>query len=288
MSTVRTRLCVRVSSPDAARRALAAGADYVLAPLRRERPSIGVPDRLAEGRDGPETLLAVAVDESLPGEPLRVARLREVNDALEDLSGFAAVLLDPDRALLRTVSLEALARFQARCREAGLECWLGGALEAPDIPRLLVLGPDALVFDEEVDPAALRSLLIQDPPDETGATDRILVRDLVLPLTVGAYGFEQGRAQRVRFNVEADVLRPRRRPREMGDVYSYDLILDAARRLTERGHTALVETLAEELAEAVLADPRVRAVQIDVEKLDLGPGAVGIRISRTRDDLLID
>lgn len=283
-----TRLCIRVSNPEAARRALAAGADYVLAPLRRERASIGVPERLAEPRGEPETLLAVAVDESLPGDPMRVARLRHVDDPVEDLSGFTAVLLDPDRALLRAASLDALARFQTRCREAGLECWLGGALEAPDVPRLLILSPDALVFEEEADPAVLRDLLAQPVLDRTGPTDRILVRDLVVPLSVGAYGFEQARPQRVRFNVEADVLRPARRPRDMGDVYSYDLILDAARRLAERGHTALVETLAEDLAAAVLSDERVRAVRIDVEKLDLGPGAVGIRIQRTRDDILID
>lgn len=281
----RARLAIRVSSPDAARQALSLGADYVLAPVRRERP-VFTPDRLSERGDEPELFLAIAADESLPAEPARVARLREIGE-VDALGDFSAVLLDPERALLRAFRSEELRVFAERCRAAGLECWFGGALEAPDVPRLLVLGPDALVFEEGVPLEPLRDLLRAPELAEEGPTDLVLVRDFVVPLGIGAYAFERARPQRVRFGVEAEVTRPHRRPREMGDVYSYDLILDAVRRLTERGHTALVETLAEDLAAEILGDARVRRVRVEVEKLDLGPGAVGIRIERTRDDLLI-
>ena len=66
----------------------------------------------------------------------------------------------------------------------------------------------------------------------------------------------------------------------MADIYSYDLIMDAVRSLVASGHTDFVETLAEELAATVLGDRRVRAVTVKVEKLQLGPGAVGIEIRR--------
>ena len=68
----------------------------------------------------------------------------------------------------------------------------------------------------------------------------------------------------------------------MADIYSYDVILDAIRTLAGRGHTDLVETLALELADIVLGDRHVRQVTVTVEKLELGPEAVGISLTRRR------
>ncbi|MFM8646410.1 MAG: dihydroneopterin aldolase, partial [Methylocystis sp.] len=45
---------------------------------------------------------------------------------------------------------------------------------------------------------------------------------------------------------------------------------------------ALVETIAERLAESVLLHERVRSVVVQVEKLDVAPGAVGVKIRRER------
>ena len=72
--------------------------------------------------------------------------------------------------------------------------------------------------------------------------DRIFLRDHVVEMEIGAYGYERGRRQRVRFGVEADV------PRAgacagMGGVYSYDLIADAIALLTDGAHVDFVETL---------------------------------------------
>ncbi len=277
------RLAALVSSPDEARRALEGGADYVLAPARRERPSVGVPDRLREGGD--QTLFAIAADESLPAEPRRVRSVEGPTDpAAVSGEGASILLLDPGRPLLRAFSLDVLGAQVARCRAAGVECWFGGALELPDIPRLAVLHPDALVV-EGFDDAALREArrMLQAPKaaPTDAPTDLIRVTNFVLQARVGAYGFERERTQRVRFSVEAAVRRPMPGvPRAMGEVYSYDIIMDAARRLAERGHTDLVETLAEELAAELLSDARLAEVMVRVEKLDLGPEAVGIEIRR--------
>lgn len=279
------RLAALVASPDEARRALEGGADYVLAPTRRDRSSVGVPDRLREPAE--QTLFAVAADEALPAEPRRVRSVETPTDpAAVRGEGTAILLLDPGRPLLRAFSLETLANHVAACRSADVECWFGGALELPDIPRLAVLKPDALVvegFDDAALAEARRMLHAPSAPAVDAPTDLIRVTNFVLPARVGAYGFERERTQRLRFSVEAAVRRAAAgMPRAMGEVYSYDIVMDAARRLCERGHTDLVETLAEELAGELLEDGRVAEVMVRVEKLDLGPEAVGIEIRRAR------
>jgi dihydroneopterin aldolase len=68
----------------------------------------------------------------------------------------------------------------------------------------------------------------------------------------------------------------------MRDVLSYDVITDGIRLMTSDGHVALVETLAERIASFVLDHPRVLRVTVRVEKLDVGPGRVGVEIERRR------
>ena len=65
----------------------------------------------------------------------------------------------------------------------------------------------------------------------------------------------------------------------------------AFRRVVTTYHVGLVRTarcfvhteaLAEEVAQYVLKDPRVSRVTVRVEKLELGPGGVGVEIERRR------
>ena len=83
----------------------------------------------------------------------------------------------------------------------------------------------------------------------------------------------------------------------MHDVFSYDVVVDAIRLLLSRGHVDLVETLAERIADALLAYPRVYRVIARVEKLDvIGVFATAatarsrvyeIEIDKRRDDLAV-
>lgn len=111
--------------------------------------------------------------------------------------------------------------------------------------------------------------------------DHVFVRDLVIPVEIGAYDFERGRVQKVRFNVEADVLRATGAD-DMRSIFSYDVVIDAIKMILASGHIDLVETIAERLADKVLLHERVQAVTVQVEKLDVAPGAVGVRIRRER------
>ncbi len=235
-------------------------------------------------------------------------------------SGFAGAMIDTHgkRAgrLLDHFTVSGLHAFVEDCHAARLIAGLAGSLEAPDIPRLLVLAPDLLGFRgalcgtggraEVLDPGRVQTVRGLIPPEgaaremhavdyrllaargyapaagEDVPVDRVFVDDLVLPVFIGAYAHERAAPQRVRFAVDAWVMRTGRAAEDMRDVFSYDLIVDAIRLLVDSGHIALVETLAERIAAMVLAHPRVTRVAVRVQKLETGTGNVGVEIERTR------
>jgi len=216
-------------------------------------------------------------------------------------AGFHGVMLDTAHKgkgrLLDYVGVGALGGFVSRARALGLSCGLAGSLEAPDAPRLLVFEPDVLGFrgalcalgERQNALSAEAVTLMREmirrphaPAPRYGEVDRVFVRDLVLPVEIGAYGHEHGQKQRVRFTIEAEVYRDIG-PDDIRAVFSYDMIIDAIRIVLAAGHYELVETMAERIAESVLLHDRVRAIEICVEKLDIAPPAsVGVRIKRER------
>ena len=228
-------------------------------------------------------------------------------DVLRDLAeaGFAGAMLDTAHKgrgrLLDCMSVGALAGFVGQCRRLGLKAGLAGSLEAPDAPRLLVLAPDVLGFRGALCEAGERRnalapdavTLIRDliprelapgaaPAPHAREIDHVFVRDLVMPVEIGAYAFERGHAQRVRFNVDVEVFRVSGAD-DMRAAFSYDVVMDAIKIILASGHIELVETIAERLAESVLLHERVSAVGVEVEKLDVAPpGSVGVRIRRER------
>jgi (5-formylfuran-3-yl)methyl phosphate synthase len=68
----------------------------------------------------------------------------------------------------------------------------------------------------------------------------------------------------------------------MRSIFSYDVILDAIRLVVGRGHVDFIETLAEDVATIVLGHARVRSVRVNVQKLDVIEGSVGVEIRRER------
>jgi len=238
--------------------------------------------------------------------------------------GFHGVMVDTaDKSsgrLLDHLPPERIPVFVNAAKALGLTVGLSGSLEAPDVARLLPSKPDFLGFrralcgrserTKAIDPdavAEIRALIPEeraagrsaqvdyrllaargyspDSADLTLKTNRIFVRDLVLPVQIGAYSFEHGHTQNVRFDVTADVLRTVSNPEDMRHVFSYDVIMDGIRAIVASGHVQLVEALAEHVATHVLQDPRVMRITVRVEKLELGPGGVGVEIERTRKEL---
>lgn len=110
--------------------------------------------------------------------------------------------------------------------------------------------------------------------------DTIFVHDFVVDCNVGIYAEEQGVTQKVRFAVEARLAKEIFSvDDEMVEVPSYADIIDMIVALARGGHINLVETFAERIASQILADDRIVAVRIRLEKLERGPRR-GVEIIR--------
>lgn len=111
--------------------------------------------------------------------------------------------------------------------------------------------------------------------------DRIHLRDHVVHADIGAFQSERGRPQRLRFDLSVDLRDPvGAEDDDVDRILSYDVLVHAIDAALADGRCSLVETLAERIAAEVLADPRAARITVTVEKLDRGPGALGITITR--------
>jgi len=223
--------------------------------------------------------------------------------------GFKGAFLDVDKTsgkrLLDCLAPPEVAVFSALCRRHGLLSCLAGSLQSPDVPRLLLVEPDVLGFRIALSVrgrrggpldagriALIRDLIPRESADAASggaspapsgdAFDIIFLRDFLTAVEIGAYAHERGAKQRVLFNIEASVTRAAAHADDMRAIFSYDVILDAIRLVTGRGHIDFIETIAEDVAAIVLKHPRVASVRVRVEKLDLVPGSVGVEIRRER------
>ncbi|WP_091677281.1 (5-formylfuran-3-yl)methyl phosphate synthase [Methylocapsa palsarum] len=304
------------ADPDAGVEAVAkmaaAGCDYVKIGFSSDQT----------GADGVRALAPIAARTKLVGVLFadKTPDLELV--ALMAAQGFAGAMLDTAAKnagrLLDHMDVAALNGFIGRCNAHGLASGLAGSLEPPDIPRLLPMRPGYLGFrgslcqgrtrEAAIDAGAVRMIRDLIPQAQSGRaavdagadlrfffgrgyiaaneraieTDRVFVHDLIMPCFIGAYDYERGMKQNVRFNVDVDVRRSNHHSDDMRDIFSYDVVIDAIKILLGQGHVELVETLARELADSVLRHPEVVRVCVRIEKLDIIPGRVGVEIRRER------
>lgn len=113
--------------------------------------------------------------------------------------------------------------------------------------------------------------------------DRISLRDHIVEADIGAFQQERGKTQRLRFNVVVEV-RPHPAPLDddVDRILSYDRITEAIEAELKAERLNLLETLAARVAERILAEPQAMRAFVRVEKLDRGPGALGVEIVRSR------
>jgi dihydroneopterin aldolase len=125
----------------------------------------------------------------------------------------------------------------------------------------------------------------------------MFIRDLMLSASIGVHKHEHQALQRIRINIDlavsddgaAKLSRPavgRNAGAEddLARVVDYEAIVNRVRERVAAGHVQLVETLAERLAEACLADARVQVARVRVEKLDVFADAAsaGVEVERRR------
>ncbi|MFW2543620.1 dihydroneopterin aldolase [Primorskyibacter sp. 2E107] len=115
--------------------------------------------------------------------------------------------------------------------------------------------------------------------------DRISLRDHIVAAEIGAFQAERGTTQRLRFNVVVEVSPLTGTIEDDVDrILSYDRVTEAIAYELAAERLNLLETLAERVAERILLEPQAARVFLRIEKLDRGPGALGVEIARTRRD----
>jgi 7,8-dihydroneopterin aldolase/epimerase/oxygenase len=122
----------------------------------------------------------------------------------------------------------------------------------------------------------------------TDPRDRISLRDHLVEVDIGAFQQERGHRQRVMFNVVVEV---RPTPRPLNDdvdlILSYDRITWAIDTELAAERLNLLETLAERVAERILAEPQAMRAFVRIEKLDVGPYKLGVEIVRSRPEAAV-
>ena len=115
--------------------------------------------------------------------------------------------------------------------------------------------------------------------------DRISLRDHIVEVEIGAFQAERGVTQRVCFNVVVEVA-----PLtgvvddDVDRILSYDRVTEAIAAELAAERLNLLETLAERVADRILIEPQAMRVFVRIEKLDRGPGALGVEIVRAREE----
>ena len=113
--------------------------------------------------------------------------------------------------------------------------------------------------------------------------DRISLREHVVEVEIGAFQQERGTRQRIQFDVVVEV-RPQPQPLDddVDKILSYDRITESIAAELAAERLNLLETLAERVAERILAEPQAMRVFVRIAKLDRGPGKLGVEIARSR------
>jgi len=119
--------------------------------------------------------------------------------------------------------------------------------------------------------------------------DRISLRDHKVAVEIGAFQAERGATQTISFNIVVEVV-PLTGPvdDDVDRILSYDRITEAIAIELTAERLNLLETLAERVADRILQEPQARRVFVRIEKLDRGPGALGVEIVRARSDTPVE
>ena len=110
----------------------------------------------------------------------------------------------------------------------------------------------------------------------------VLVKDLILKASVGIYPKEKIRTQKVRFNISITANDNIKTKNDISEFVSYEDVIKNVKNTINRGHTPLIENLAQNIAEKCLINKRILKIEIMIEKLETFKEAesVGIKIIR--------
>ena len=114
---------------------------------------------------------------------------------------------------------------------------------------------------------------------------KILVRDLILRISVGIHDFEKKKKQRVKFNLDINT-DPSLVPDDnnINSIINYEDVIKNIKKITDKKHYPLLETLAEKIFLKLFENIRVKKVKLRIEKLDVfrNTTSVGIEIEKSK------
>jgi dihydroneopterin aldolase len=110
----------------------------------------------------------------------------------------------------------------------------------------------------------------------------VFVNRLAVNARIGIHPHERAAPQTIWVSLDAAVAEGEGGPNNIADVVCYEAMSRQVDAIIAQGHIDLVETLAESIADALLADTRIRQLRVQIEKPDAIAAAqsVGIAIER--------
>jgi 7,8-dihydroneopterin aldolase/epimerase/oxygenase len=116
---------------------------------------------------------------------------------------------------------------------------------------------------------------------------RLFLRNYEVQINIGVHDFEKRGEQRVLINVDLFIPLAVSTPKadQLDEVVDYDFMRATIARRMAEGHIHLQETLCDDVARAMLAHPKVRAVRVSTEKPDVYPDceAVGVEVFHVKE-----
>ena len=115
---------------------------------------------------------------------------------------------------------------------------------------------------------------------------RLFLRNYEVQINIGVHEFEKKGEQRVLINVDLFIPLSLSTPQDdhLDEVVDYDFMRDTIARRMAQGHIHLQETLCDDVARAMLAHPKVKAVRVSTEKPDVYPDceSVGVEVFQVK------
>ena len=114
---------------------------------------------------------------------------------------------------------------------------------------------------------------------------RLFIQDFEVLAQIGIHDFELSAPQRLLINVDLFVDLKSTHPvaDQIDEVVDYDFIRQVVMNRILKGHINLQETLCDELADLLLAHPKVLAVQLSTRKPDVYPDCASVGVEVFRD-----
>lgn len=117
--------------------------------------------------------------------------------------------------------------------------------------------------------------------------NKIVITNLELDVSIGIYDFEKTSKQPIIINLEALFSKDISfKDCKIEDTTNYELIIKIIKSCSQDKHNDLIENLAEEIAEKILAEENIYLVQLSIQKpnvlKDEKSGSIGVEITRTK------